>query len=216
MISRYRYAIDNVRAHNRSLWAVIALLAAALGYALFGWSRAPEHIRVHVPPDLRQGAVLSLQEVPPPNLYTFALYIWQQLNRWPENGAEDYARNLYALAAYLTPDFQQTLIEDMRLRGQRGELSHRVRGISQLPGHGYDTQRVAVEGAGVWTVTLDLDLQESVHGMDVKRKRIRYPLRVVAWPVDPERNPWGLALDGFAAPPEALTEKEEETADEIQ
>jgi hypothetical protein len=34
--------------------------------------------------------------------------------------------------------------------------------------------------------------------MPVKQTAIRYPLRVVRYPVDAEANPWGLALDGFA------------------
>jgi len=43
--------------------------------------------------------------------------------------------------------------------------------------------------------------------MTVKRTRIRYPLRVVRYAVDPEANPWGLALDGFGADgPRRLTD----------
>jgi len=52
---------------------------------------------------------------------------------------------------------------------------------------------------GVWVVWLDLNLVESVKGMTVKQTAIRYPLRVVSLAVDPEENPWGLALDGFAS-----------------
>ena len=56
---------------------------------------------------------------------------------------------------------------------------------------------------------LDLDLFESVKGMTVKKTTIRYPLRVVRFVVDPESNPWGLALDGFAAEgPRRLSESE--------
>jgi len=45
--------------------------------------------------------------------------------------------------------------------------------------------------------------------MTVKRTAIRYPLRVVSLAVDPEANPWGLALDGFASEgPRRLTELE--------
>ena len=62
---------------------------------------------------------------------------------------------------------------------------------------------------GVWVVWLDLDLFESVKGMTVKKTAIRYPLRVVRLSVDPESNPWGLALDGFAGSgPRRLTEAE--------
>ncbi|MCB1904635.1 MAG: DUF2895 family protein, partial [Gammaproteobacteria bacterium] len=61
----------------------------------------------------------------------------------------------------------------------------------------------------VWVVWLDLDLYESVKGMTVKKTAIRYPLRVVRHAVDLEANPWGLALDGFAAEgPRRLSEAE--------
>ena len=50
-----------------------------------------------------------------------------------------------------------------------------------------------------WVVWLDLELRESVKGMTVKKTTIRYPLRVLRYAVDAEANPWGLALDGFAA-----------------
>ena len=45
---------------------------------------------------------------------------------------------------------------------------------------------------------LDMELIETVRGMTVKNPIIRYPLRVVRYAVDPELNPWGLALDGWA------------------
>ena len=41
---RYRYEIDNVRAHLRSLWAVIAIQVLVIAALWFGWSRAPEQI----------------------------------------------------------------------------------------------------------------------------------------------------------------------------
>ena len=45
--------------------------------------------------------------------------------------------------------------------------------------------------------------------MTVKKTAIRYPLRVVRHAVDLEANPWGLALDGFAAEgPRRLSEAE--------
>jgi len=48
-----------------------------------------------------------------------------------------------------------------------------------------------------------------VKGMTVKKTAIRYPLRVVSLSVDPESNPWGLALDGFAGKgPHRLSEEE--------
>ena len=197
-MQRYRYEIDNVRSHLRSLWAVIGLQIVVILALWIGWMRMPSTITVHIPPDLRSGARLALQEVPPPNVYSFAFYIFQQLNRWPNNGAEDYGKAIFRIAPYLTDAYRNDLVQDMDTRGKRGELAHRTRSLEALPGVAYREDRVEVLGAGAWVVWLDLELKESVRGMTIKKTAIRYPLRVVRLAVDPETNPWGLALDGFA------------------
>ena len=144
---RYRYEIDNVRAHLRSLWAVIGLQALVIFALWFGWSQAPKTLTVHVPPDLRSGAVLAVDQVPPANVYAFAFYIFQQLNRWPEDGARDYGRAIFSVSPYLTPKYRTDLIADMELKGRQGELAYRVRGMQEIPGHGYEERRVDVLNA---------------------------------------------------------------------
>ena len=114
VMQRYRYEIDNVRSHLRSLWAVIALQLLFIVALWIGWMRMPSSITVHIPPDLRSGSVMALDEVPAANVYAFAFYIFQQLNRWPEDGAEDYGKAIFRIAAYLTPEFRSQLIADMR------------------------------------------------------------------------------------------------------
>jgi integrating conjugative element protein (TIGR03746 family) len=195
---RYRHEIDNVRAHLRTLWAVIGLEALIIAALWYGWSQAPKALTLHVPPDLRSGATLDVEEIPPANVYTFAFYIFQQLNRWPEDGARDYGRAIFRVSPYLTPGYRAELLADLALKGRKGELAYRVRGVQGIPGHGFEERRVDMPGDGVWVVWLDLDLFESVKGMTVKHTAIRYPLRVVRHAVDLEANPWGLALDGFA------------------
>ena len=214
---RYRTEIDNVRAHLRSLWAVIGLQFVVILALWFGWSQAPKQLTVHVPPDLRSGATLSVNEVPAANVYAFAFYIFQQLNRWPENGAKDYGKAIFRISPYVTPRYRAELIADLELKGRQGELAYRVRGMHEIAGHGYEERRVDVLAPGVWVVWLDIDLLESVKGMTVKKAVIRYPLRVVSLAVDPEANPWGLALDSFANEgPRRLSESEldENTAQE--
>ena len=44
----------------------------------------------------------------------------------------------------------------------------------------------------------DAEIDETVRGVPVKKVAIRYPLVVTRFEVDPEANPWGLALDCFA------------------
>ncbi len=206
---RYRYEIDNVRAHLRSLWAVIGVQLMIILALWLGWSQAPKQLTVHVPPDLRSGATLAIDEVPAANVYAFTFYIFQQLNRWAEDGGQDYGKAIFRVSPYLTPRYRADLIADMELKGRQGELAYRVRGVHEMPGHGYEERRVDVLALGIWVVWLDLDLFESVKGMTVKKTAIRYPLRVVRLSVDPESNPWGLALDGFAGNgPQRLTEAE--------
>ena len=174
-MSRYRFAIDNATAHLRSLWLVIGLQMAVIAGLSYGWSRAPEHLTVHIPPDLRSGAMQHHTAVPAATVYAFAFYIFQQLNRWPEDGSRDYGHAIFRIAPYVTPRHRAELLANLEEKGRQ-----------------------------VW---LDLELLESVKGMTVKRTRIRYPLRVVRYAVDPETNPWGLALDGFGADgPRRLTE----------
>ena len=198
-MARYRFEIDNVRAHVRSLWAVIALQALIIAGLWLGWSQSPKHLTVHIPPDLRSGAVLKLDEVPPSNVYAFAFYIFQQLNRWPNDGTRDYAQAIFRVSPYLTDKYRAELLAGLDTKAHQGELAARVRGVQEIPGHGYEERRVDVLAGNVWVVWLDLDLAESVKGMPVKRKAIRYPISVVRNAIDPETNPWGLALDGFAA-----------------
>jgi integrating conjugative element protein (TIGR03746 family) len=206
---RYRSEIDNVRAHLRSLWVVIGIQFVVIVALWFGWSQAPKRLTVHVPPDLRSGATLSVDEVPTSTVYVFALYIFQQLNRWPEDGANDYGKAIFQISPYVTPSYRAELMADLERKGRQGELAYRVRGIQEVAGHGYDEHRVDVLAPGVWVVWLDLDLLESVQGMTVKKTAIRYPLRVVSLAVDPEANPWGLALDGFSSEgPRRLRESE--------
>jgi len=206
---RYRLEIDNVRSHLRSLWVVIGLQGLIILALWIGWSQAPKQLRVYVPPDLRSGAVLAAEEVPPANVYAFAFYIFQQLNRWPENGATDYGSAIFRISPYLTPRYRNDLIEDMELKARRGELAYRVRGVHEVPGHGYEERRVDVLSSDAWIVWLDLDLMESVKGMTVKQTTIRYPVRVVRQAIDPESNPWGMALDGYGSEgPRRLTDVE--------
>ena len=198
-MSRYRYEIDAVRSHVRSLWIVIVAFALLAVVLTVGLMRAPENITVHIPPDIRSGAQMELGEIGPANVYAFGFYIFQQLNNWPENGAEDYGTAIYSLSPYLTPRYRTDLIADLETKGRQGELVNRVRGVREILGAGYEEQRVDLVSKGVWVVWLDLEILETVHGMTVKEAGIRYPIRVVRRNFDPESNPWGLALDGFAA-----------------
>ncbi|MCY4129543.1 MAG: TIGR03746 family integrating conjugative element protein [Gammaproteobacteria bacterium] len=196
-LSRYRHVLENAYSNVRTLWCVVGIEAVLILVLAIGLMRTPSSLTIHIPPDLQSGAMVYPNEPSPANVYAFALYIFQQLYRWPNDGASDFSRAIYALSGYLTPAYREALISELESKAKRGELAGRERGMQELPGNGFSEARVSILQDGVWVVTVDMELFETVKGVSVKRKAIRYPLRVVRYDIDREMNPWGLALDGF-------------------
>lgn len=204
----YRSEIANLQRENKILSWVIALLLLVAAGMYAGWYSAPSRIEIDIPPDLRNGATMKIGEKHPANVYMFAHYIFQQLNYWPEDGTQDYGKAVYRFAAYLTPYYRQQLLDDLKERGKAGELQ-RTRTVTEIPGHGYEENRVDILGDGSWIVWLDLQMTETVNGVPVKQAALRYPLHVVRYDVSRESNPYGLAINGYASDgPRRMTEEE--------
>jgi integrating conjugative element protein (TIGR03746 family) len=206
-MSRFKNEVTRLDAHVKSLRIGCGLLFLALLLTGFGWWSAPRDMTIHVPPDLRSGSTRKWWEVPPETVYTFGFYIFQQLNRWPNNGEEDYPRNLRQLGAFLTPTCKLQLEQEFEQRRAGGELRKRTRGVYEIPERGYSdnpTLRVKPLGPDAWVVNLDLTADEYYGSEKVKRALVRYPLHVVRLDTDPERNPFGLALNCYSGKPQRL------------
>ena len=198
--------LQTLQNYGYDIVLLIALFVVALLLG-FGWWSAPRSLTIHVPPDLRSGSTRKWWDVPPESVYAFSFYVWQQVQRWPTNGEEDYPRNLRALSAYLTPSCRAFLQQDYEYRRASGELRQRVRGIYEIPGRGYGDDpatRVKVVSDRDWIVTLDVSADEYYGSEQVKRALVRYPIKVVRLDIDPERNPFGLALDCYASAPQRI------------
>ncbi|MHC6755426.1 PFL_4703 family integrating conjugative element protein [Yersinia ruckeri] len=203
-MSKYRSAVHARDFHISTLrWGCCVLLFLLL-MALTGWMLSPRNLTIHNPPDLRSGSTRAWWEVSPPTVYSFAFYIFQQLNSWPKDGNTDYPYRISTLSAYLTPTCEEWLNKDARQRKSAGELRERVRGISEVPGRGYKDDSVTVVSRDSWIVRLDLVADEYYHTEPVKRALVRYPLKIVRWEQNPETNPFGLALDCYADIPQRL------------
>ncbi|EAB4413183.1 TIGR03746 family integrating conjugative element protein [Salmonella enterica] len=203
-MSAFKHALAARDAHIRTLHiALVALFLLASGMG-FGWYSAPRQLTVYLPPDLRAASQRPWWEVPPATVYAFAFSVFQQINRWPTNGEADYPRNLSALRAYLTPGCYSQIDREFRQRLQNGELRDRVRGVYEIPGRGFSDKRVQILDRDNWIVTLDLTVDEYFHSEPVKRAMVRYPIKVLRYNIDQQKNPWGLALDCFSSPPQKL------------
>lgn len=200
-MARYTDALAQANWFIKCLLGVVAASTTVAVIAIFGWRSAERDVTVHIPPDLSTGAQIQVgrKEVPASNVYLFAFYIWQQLNRWSVNGQQDYGTQIYKLQAYVTPACQQQLINDMTTRANQGELDQRTRSVMEIPGLGYRDNRVLVHADGSWNVLLDTQIIESSRGVAVKDAYVRYPLHVVRYDVDRELNPWQLAVDCYTA-----------------
>lgn len=203
-MSRFRHAVKDRDQHILTLRIACGVLAFFLLITCGGWMLAPNKLTVHNPPDLRTGSTRPWWEVPASSVYSFAFYIFQQLNAWPKNGEVDYPAKIHALSAYLTPGCQDYLNAEARKRSNAGELTDRVRVVYEIPGRGYQSKSVSVISRDSWVVRLDLVADEYFHAEPVKRALVRYPLKVVRWEGDAERNPFGLALDCYDGVPQRL------------
>ena len=207
-MSRFKNEVQHLLAHVRTLRLSCSALFIIVLMLGVGWWSAPHELTLHIPPDLRSGSTRKWWDIPPESIYTFSFYIFQQLNRWPSDGEHDYPRNLQALSAYLTPSCQAFLQKDYEHRRSTGELKKRVRGMYEIPGRGYGDDpgnRVQVIGRDNWVVHLDVSADEYYGAEQIKRALVRYSLKVVRHDVDPERNPFGLALDCYSQPPQRIT-----------
>lgn len=200
-MSRFKNALDHQKAHIMTLRAAVVGMAIVAGAFWYGWKTAPDTMVVHVPPDLRTGSTRLWWDIPPENVYGFGLYVYQQLNRWPNDGSKDYQGNINRMSAYLTDSCKAELLDDVRKRREAGELRNRVRGVYEIQGRGYVDNpefRVRQDSRNSWIVNLDLNADEYFMNESVKRSVSRYPLRILRHDIDPKSNPYGLALDCFA------------------
>lgn len=215
-MARYTDALAQANWLIKCMIGMTAAATTVAALALFALRSAQQDLTLHIPPNLANGAQIHVgkKEVPHSNVYLFAFYIWQQLNRWSKNGQQDYGAQIYNLQAFFTPACQQQLLNDLSSRANQGELDQRTRSIMEIPGIGFSDSRVAVLSDGSWNVVFDTQVIETSRGIAVKDTFIRYPVHVVRYDVDRERNPWQLAVDCYAAgaKPERLDPKAVEIA----
>lgn len=201
MSKTYLDALATARAANKTLRNMVVIVAALGAGGMYLAARMPHEIEVHLAPNIQGGDSVTVaggeSPVPEVNVYGFAYYIWQQINRWQTDGFTDYGKQIYYYQAYITPSCRAQLENDMQTRGGAGELRSRTRIMTEIPGFGFAPNRVIAQGTNAWTVLLDMQLQESFKGQQIKDVYIRYPMRVVRYDVDREKNPWRLAIDCY-------------------
>lgn len=200
MIFQMWKRLDQLHITIKTLWIMIGLLIICNSLLFIGWKSSPKLLRIYLPPDLSQGAMIQPEKITKNTVYAFAYQIFTAINTWTKTGQDDYINNINAYHNYLSSHFYQTLLADVNSRQQEGALT-RQRLVSGITGLGYNTTSVKVLGKDTWIVILQLQIQESVDGALVKQIEETYPLLVTRVNTSIQINPWGLEISGFQAPP---------------
>ncbi len=185
-----------IKAQNK----FIILLFILCALCFIGWMTAPSRMTVYIPPDISNGATLKAGAIPTPLIYSFAYEIWQELNYWPQEGTQDYPKNIRTYGPYLTPSFKAELnqdYEDLKIAGQ----SQRQRFLQGMTGAAYDSMNVKKLSNSTWEVDLKMRLTEYKNNQPVKDVEILYPLKVTRLNISQANNPYGLAIAGFVTDP---------------
>jgi len=185
-----------IAAQSRVIWIIVGLCCL---FAI-GWMRSPADLTIHIPPDITNGATFKVHEVPNAFLHSFTYEVWQEVNYWSQDGAQDYLKNLHTYAAYLTPQFQHALLQEYEELKTAGQVQ-RQRTIQGIAGSAFESSTVKQLSQNSWEIDLKVRLVEYRNHQIVKEIEMLYPLKVIRWDISSEKNPYGLALDGFIAPP---------------
>jgi len=185
-----------IAVQTRFIWIIAGL---CLFFAI-GWMRSPSDLTIHIPPDITNGATFKVHDIPSAFLHSFSYEVWQEVNYWSQDGSQDYPKNIHTYAAYLTPKFQNELLQEYEELKVAGEVQ-RQRSIQGLAGSVFESSTVKRLSADSWEIDLKVRLVEYRNNQIVKDIEMLYPLKVIRWDISGEKNPYGLALDGFVSPP---------------
>jgi len=200
-MKRYAYIDDNLLAQIRWLWLFSGLCLLALILAILGWIWSMQSHRLSLPPLLDYGGHINTNEIQNWEVYNFAGYVWQALNRCSTDCSAELPTRLGQMRALVTTEFAKSMHQEYQQR--RAQLLGRERYLVPLVS-AWNSQLVQHLSPGRWQVQLDVQLIERIGTTEVKKVPIRYLIEVIENRVDPVFNPWGLFLHRHAAPPQRL------------
>ena len=210
----YQSQRDNLLAVIRILAVMVFFLGIVILIQSYLYRDANQHVFVDIPAHSGNGTSTEVEigVMQKTSVYDFTQRTFQSLHRWKYDGAIEYEKNIRAFEDVLTPDYMAFLRRDQKRRkGNQlhSELTQRTRVLLPLL-TGWDENRVKEVATkngkpSAWVVLLDMELIEKYKGETIKHLYLRYPIRVVLFDSDRNRNPWMSALDGYQQKPEKLS-----------
>ncbi len=159
---------------------------------------------LYLPPNLESGATIQQGKIYKYNVFTYTFYIFQNLNKWADNGTIDYEKKIAQSKPFITNNYFNALKANYFIKQKNGELGGRTKSLILMDGHLFTEKSVDVNSDGSWTVYLDVAVRETLYGEQIKKRYVRYSMRVIYDFDNPEYNKWGLKLDGLVSKPYLL------------
>jgi integrating conjugative element protein (TIGR03746 family) len=171
--------------------------------------KAPDNITVHVPPDVSNGVVMNINDVPKSYVLSSISYLWLEVNSWYTNGEEEAFDLLNSYEHYFSPRFKEQLHKSYTVLKGKGELD-RVRKVSFVPGSIHEIDKRVFEEVKnkAWTVYLDVIVEDFYLGERVQYVTARFPIQVERVDMNYDQNPLGLIITGFERKPTIVKDME--------
>ncbi|MDN2483941.1 PFL_4703 family integrating conjugative element protein [Vibrio agarivorans] len=201
MVSRFK----EHDSHVFTLRIIIGGLLIALVMSLHALSQAPKQLRIRIPPDISNGAVINPNGFPKASVLSDVSYLWTAMNTWQTDGTKDTEQNLFRWQHFYSPEFLEQLREEYKRAGARGELNRKKRSWLAPASLMEFNDRVIETTSGSWIVYIDMKTEEDYMNRTVKSTTIRYPLLVERYDANIEMNPLGLRIVGYADRPQRIS-----------
>ena len=214
-MSVYKQAFANMKLGALILFFCL-MMSMALNFALGYWLYVtPKEQSIYVPPQIpTTGLTLKQKTISGSEVYAFAFYVWQSIQTWPVNGADDYKNNLAKYGVYLTPEFKNVLEREGKQMYNQGFLFDHQQGTFGDAGTSYSKKNVKYIGHGTWLIHLVMRTINRVSPANqgkafaqshvVRDAVTSFVFKVVQTKASPDFNPWGLAIAGYAVPPKEI------------
>lgn len=190
--------LDAKNMHIASLQVGLLILAVLSVGLAYGWYSAPQNLRITLPPDTRYGATIKPGDYDLPTVYGFAKLTFTAFNRWVEDGQVEFPERIDEYQPYFTPKFIDEVTAVMNVKASNGELEHRSRYVLDVPGwETFSDENIKLLDDGSWVVILRLEIIENIGAVQIKRPTIEYPLHIVRMNISPDKNAYGLAINGI-------------------
>lgn len=194
--------LDELADHKQTLRGAVFLQFVIIMGLIAAIIKIPDNITVYIPPNISNGAVMNLGDIPNSYVLSSTSHLWIETQSWLDNGEMDAFKNMSDYRHYFSDRFKNQLENSYIDMKNKGELD-RERRVTSVPGSMMNVDnRVFVEVPNrAWTVFLDVIVQDYYLGEKVQHVTVRYALQVEKVDTNVDRNPLGLMIVGFDSAP---------------